>query len=167
MPKLAFNMQTQQQTNWCWAAVSASISSYFGNPAGPSGGPWQQCEVANCALNQVSCCANGNTPLCNVDWYLDQGLTCVKHLAGPVVPGPSPYSYVQQEINSNHPVGVRIGWYGDGGHFVALSGWDDSSGTQFVNVEDPWYGPSTYDYNTFSTAYQSGAGGWTHTYPVA
>jgi hypothetical protein len=167
MPKLAFTMQTQQETNWCWAAVSASISAYFGVPAGPSGGTWLQCEVANCALKQSSCCQDGSTALCNQDWYLEQGLTCVNHLAGPPVAGPSLYSYIQQEIDADRPVALRIGWYGDGGHFVALSGYDNSSGTQFVDVEDPWYGPSTYDYTAFSTAYQSGAGGWTDTYPVA
>ena len=40
MPKLPFIMQTQLQTNWCWAAVSASTSSFFGGPAGASGGPY-------------------------------------------------------------------------------------------------------------------------------
>lgn len=169
MPQLAlaFTMQTQQQTEWCWAAVSASISSYFANPPGPSGGPWQQCEVASCALSMPNCCPPGSNPASNQDWYLEKGLTCVNHLSGPPVPGPSPYAYVQQEINSNHPVAVRIGWYNDGGHFVCLSGYDDSSGTQYVDVEDPYYGHSTYDYNAFSTAYQNGAGGWTDTYPVA
>ena len=167
MPKLPFIMQTQLQTNWCWAAVSASTSSFFGGPAGASGGPWQQCEVANCALNQTTCCANGGSSACNQDWYLDKGLTCVNHLAGPVATGPSPYASIKNEINNNRPVGVRIGWYGDGGHFVCVTGYDDSTGTQFVNVDDPWYGPSTYDYTAFCTAYQSGAGGWTHTYPIA
>jgi hypothetical protein len=167
MPKLPFTMQQQMQTNWCWAAVSASTSSYFGTPPGPSGGPWQQCDVANCALSQTTCCQNGSSAACNQDWYLDQGLTCINHLAGPAVAGPSPYSYVQQEIDSDHPVGVRIGWSSDGGHFVCLTGYDDSSGTQFVDVDDPWYGPSTYEYNAFSTAYQSGASSWTHTYPIA
>jgi hypothetical protein len=50
---------------------------------------------------------------------------------------------------------------------VCVTGYDDSTGTQFVNVDDPWYGPSTYEHTAFCTAYQSGAGGWTHTYPIA
>jgi hypothetical protein len=104
---------------------------------------------------------------CNQDWYLEQGLTCVSHLAGAVTAGPLQYPNIKNEIDNNHPVGVRIGWYGDDGHFVCLTGYDDSSGTQFVNVDDPYYGPSTYEYNAFCTAYQSGSGGWTHTYPIA
>jgi hypothetical protein len=167
MPNLAFTMQAQAQTYWCWAAVSASTSAYFGGPVGPSGGPWQQCEVANCVLKQTTCCQDGSTSSCNLDAVLEDGLTCVTHLAGAPFSGPSPYSYVKQEIAAGHPVGVRIGWYNDDGHFVCLTGYDDSTGTQFVEVDDPWYGHSTYEYGAFSTAYQNGAGGWTDTYPIA
>jgi hypothetical protein len=163
--QLAFGMQSQQQTNWCWAAVSVSIAGYYGT-VGPSGGPWQQCEVANSQLGQTACCANGATPQCNMPWYLDQALTAVGHLAGPPTAGSSPYSDVQQEINANRPVAVRIGWAGGGGHFVVLSGYDDNAGNQFLDVEDPWYGPSLVDYSAFATAYQ-GSGTWTHTYPVS
>lgn len=168
MPKLAFVMQTQQQSEWCWAAVSASNSDFFGGPPGPSGGMWKQCEVAQCALTgHPACCDQPMPTTCNEDWYLEQGLDCVSHKAGDPTPGPSPYAYIQSEINNNHPVGVRIGWYGDGGHFVCVTGYDDSSGTQFLEVDDPYYGHSTYEYNAFCTAYQSGTGGWTHTYPIA
>src|SRR5450755_5091717 len=120
MPKLDFSMQYREQSEWCWAAVSASISSYFGGPAGPAGGPWLQCQVASSVLGQPDCCADGSTASCNQDWYLQDGLTCVNHLGGPPVVGPSPFAYVQQEIDANRPVAVRIGWYPnqDDGHFV-------------------------------------------------
>ena len=32
-----------------------------------------------------------------------------------------------------------------------------------VHVEDPWYGSSVWDYDSFRTAYQ-GTGSWTHSY---
>jgi len=163
---LPFFMQHQEQTNWCWAAVSVSIANYFSTP-GPSGGPWRQCDVANAELGQSTCCSNGSTSDCNQDWYLDRALTRVSHLAGPVTPAPESFTYVQLEITAQRPVGVRIGWYGGGGHFVAVTGYDDTNGAQQVDIEDPWYGPSTYDYGSFVSAYQSGAGQWTHTYPVA
>jgi hypothetical protein len=164
--QLGFTMQSQQQTEWCWAAVATSIAGYF-NSAGPSGGPWRQCEVVNIVRSDTTCCQNGTTPNCNHDDRLDSALTVVHHLAGPVNPNPISYVGISQEVDNNRPVAVRIGWYGDGGHFVALSGYDDSGGAQVVDVEDPWYGPSTYDYAQFCTGYQSGAGKWTHTYPVA
>jgi hypothetical protein len=161
--QLPFSMQSQLQSNWCWAAVSASVAGFFGT-VGPSGGPWQQCEIANAEFAQTTCCQDGSTPTCNCDWYLDRALTRVGHLAAPPTPGAILYPDVQQQIAANRPVGVRIGWLGDGGHFVAISGCDDSSGSQMLDIEDPYYGASTYDYTAFATGYQSGAGQWTDTY---
>src|SRR5580658_6149924 len=106
MPKLAFSMQKQEQTNWCWAAVSASTSSFFGGPSGPSGAPWAQCEIANCALGLTNCCAAASSAPCNIDYYLDNGLTCASHLAGPATSGPSPYPNIKNEIDNHRPVGV-------------------------------------------------------------
>jgi hypothetical protein len=164
--QLAFAMQQQQQTEWCWAAVSASVSRFFGAPAGPSGGPWQQCQVVNNEQNQTTCCQDGSTAACNVPWYLEKGLSCVGHLASPPTSGSASFAYVQGEVNGGRPVGVRIGWFGGGGHFVVLKGYDDSGTNQLVDVEDPWYGPSLVDYTAFATSYQ-GAGSWTDTYPVS
>jgi len=165
---LPFLMQGQLESEWCWAAVSASVAGYF-NTAGPSGGPWQQCEIVNAELSQTTCCANGSASACNRDWYLDLALTRVGHLASPAYAGQAPFiPDVRDEVSANHPIGVRIEWYGGGtGHFVVIVGSDDTGGIQNVDIEDPHYGPSTYDYDAFVTAYQSGAGRWTHTYPIA
>lgn len=162
--KINFVMQHQIQGEWCWAAVSVSVGGYYGTP-GPSGGFWQQCEMANAELGQSTCCANGSTTACNQPWYLDLALTRIGHLAALAGAGPSSYIYVQTEVNATRPVGVRIGWAGGGGHFVIVSGFDDDTGTEFIDVEDPWYGPSTADYTSFCTRYQ-GFGTWTHTYPI-
>jgi Papain-like cysteine protease AvrRpt2 len=164
--KLSFIMQSQQQTEWCWAAVSASVAGFF-NSLGPAGTPWKQCEVANKVRNDTTCCQNGASSNCNHDDLLDSALTVVGHLVGPVAANPLLFPGVENEINLNRPVALRIGWYSGGGHFVAIDGYDDTGGVQIVDVEDPWYGPSTYDYTQFCTGYQSGAGQWTHTYPVA
>jgi len=164
--QLALSMQTQQQDRWCWAAVSVSVAGYFNTP-GPTGGSWQQCEIVNAELGQTTCCQNGSTSSCNQDWYLDRALQRVGHLASGPNSGAMPFASVQAEINANRPVGVRIGWFQGGGHFVVLRGYDDTGAFQSLDVEDPWYGPSTYDYQQFAAGYQSGAGAWTHTYPLA
>ena len=54
---------------------------------------------------------------------------------------------------------------GDGGHFNVLScyTWRLRPLLQTIQVEDPWYGTSVWDYDTFRTAYQ-GSGSWTHSY---
>jgi hypothetical protein len=66
------------------------------------------------------------------------------------------------EISANRPVGVRIGWQGGGGHFIAIAGYSTNGG-QFVDVEDPWYQASAVSYAVLQSAYK-GTGSWTHTY---
>src|SRR5204863_1759343 len=73
--RLDFSMQHQQQTNWCWAAVSTSVALFFN----PSSG-WTQCAVANGELNRNDCCGAGASGPCNVYGYLDTALTRVGHL---------------------------------------------------------------------------------------
>ena len=46
--RLDFSMHHQQQTNWCWAAVSTSVALFFN----PSSG-WTQCAVANGELQEA------------------------------------------------------------------------------------------------------------------
>jgi hypothetical protein len=165
--QLTFAMEPQKQTNWCWAAVAISVANFFGTFQANLA-PWTQCALANAELGQTTCCTNGSSQNCDQDWTLDTALSRVGHLAGPKTNGPSAPADVEVELAASRPVGVRIGWYGGGkGHFVVISGYDDSSGTPEVDVEDPYWGPSVLlDFNTFSTAYQSGTGQWTHTYPI-
>jgi hypothetical protein len=66
------------------------------------------------------------------------------------------------EIDANRPVGVRIGWSGGGGHFIAIAGYS-TNGAEFVDVEDPWYAASTVNWNVLLHAYK-GNGTWTDTY---
>jgi hypothetical protein len=159
-----YNRQDQQQTNWCWAGVSAAVAAFY-DPATP----WSQCAIANAELGRTDCCGVGASGACNVAWYLNQALTRVGHLAA-FSGGTLTFGVVQSEINAGRPVCARIGWSGGGGHFVALTCWYRNllSGSQIVRVDDPWpaYGRSTWVFATFSTAYQ-GSGSWTHSYRTA
>jgi hypothetical protein len=164
-----FSMQFTDSTgtNWCWAAVAASISASLGGSTGPSGGPWQQCQIASSVLNVPSCCQDAGA--CNQEAPLEDGLHCVGHMAsGATILGADVgFGYVQGQIDAQLPVPVRIGWYPDpvdAGHFVCLTGYDETA--QTVNVEDPQYGPGTYPFSEFANAYHDGAGQWTHTYPI-
>jgi len=68
-------VDSQQQTQWCWAAVSNSVSHYY-----DAGSPWTQCAIVNAELGQTTCCTAGNTASCNQAWYLDLALTRVGRL---------------------------------------------------------------------------------------
>jgi len=161
---LPFQMQHQLQTQWCWAAVTASTAAYYA-----SNGGWTQCKVVNALLQQAVCCASGNSTACNQPFYLDRALSRTGNLSA-LTTGKLSLGQVWAEIDAGRPIGVRIGWGGGGGHFVALSGYFPAgysptgySTTGRVQVQDPWFGPSSTDYLAFSTRYQ-GFGSWTHTY---
>jgi hypothetical protein len=155
---LAFTIEHQQQTEWCWAAVSKSVASFFDSPP-----TWTQCSIANAELGQVDCCANGSSPSCNCSWYLDRALSRVKHLRS-MSTGSSGKPTIENEVDQNLPIGARIGWSGGGGHFVAIYGYDDSDATKLlIVIGDPWYGVSIVDFDVFVSDYL-GSGAWTHSY---
>jgi len=150
---LGFTMQHQQQTQWCWAAVSVSVNLYYHPASGQI-----QCAVANSALGQTTCCNDGSTAQCNQPWFLDQALQIVGNL-NVVTSGKAVLSKVKTEINQCHPLCLRIGWNGGGGHFVAIYGYS----RKLINVGDPWYGNSVVPYAAFPNTYQGG-GSWTDSY---
>jgi len=158
-----FQMQHQEQGNWCWAATSCSVERFYVQASA-----WTQCKVANSALARADCCGAGAGGACNVPWYLDRALQLVSHMnvfsGGVITP-----DQIDGEMGQGRPVGVRSAWSGGGAHFLALRGrytlWDQGQQAyiNWVSVSDPWYGDSDVTYSTFQNSYQ-GSGTWTHTY---
>jgi Papain-like cysteine protease AvrRpt2 len=153
--RLNFAVQHQLQDQWCWAAVSTSIAVHYGAT------DWTQCSVANKELGQKTCCEDGSSSACNQSWYLDKALKRVRAFKKMDSGRPADLGKVRSEIHSNRPVGIRIGWSGGGGHFVAIEGYRSDEAT--VAIEDPWYGASDVPVASLSGTYQ-GSGSWTHTY---
>jgi len=154
--RLSFQMQHQQQTNWCWAAVSTSVALYY-DPLSN----WTQCTVANGELGRSDCCGTGASTSCNVYGYLDSALSRVGHLDhmdGSV----AGFQAVDDEIDAGRPVGIRVAWSGGGAHFLAIIGYLEDV-QNYVAVDDPIYGKSDVSYDTLRTSYQ-GSGTWTHSY---
>ena len=150
---LGFSMEPQQQTNWCWAATSKSVSHFF-----DSSSTWSQCGVAAACLSE-ECCADPAP--CDVVYYLDIALTQTGNLRGTPSPGSLPLADVQAEIDNGCPIGCHISWSGEGGHFVVIHGYDIINGD--VDVSDPFYGSQTIPYSSFLASYR-GAGAWDYTY---
>ena len=155
---LQFQVQPQQQTQWCWSAVTVSVAGYYS-----AASPWQQCTLAATMLAQQGCCPPGASAACNQPFVLDLPMQRVGVL-GASFQGTLPFEGVEEQVQAQRPVGVRIGWYQGGGHFVTLYGtWEAQDGTPWVYVSDPMFGGSVYPYWSFATAYR-GAGSWTNTY---
>ncbi len=156
--QLAFTMQAQTQTNWCWAANATSVSHFywwFWNG-------WTQCRVANAELAHSDCCNSSVPTACNVPWYLDRALTRTNNFVS-MSAGQAGFAQVRAEIDAGRPVGARIGWSGGGGHFVMIYGYSLVIGLEYFDIDDPIYGKSHLTVADFSSNYQ-GSGSWTHTY---
>jgi Papain-like cysteine protease AvrRpt2 len=154
--ELAFDMQAQTQSNWCWAATATSVSHFYRHSS-----RWTQCRVANDELSRSDCCNSTVPSACNVPWYLDRALMRTDNFVRII--GQAGFEQVRDEIDARRPVGARVGWSGGGGHFMVIYGYSFVGGTQYFDIDDPIYGKSHLSVSEFSTNYQ-GSGTWTHTY---
>jgi hypothetical protein len=149
----------QTQTNWCWAAVTAGVASFYAG-----GTSMDQCAIVNTALNVPTpgCCQDGSSSTCNVPFFLEDALQQLDHLAGDPVDGPSTFDQVVAQIDAQQPLCARIDLSSGGGHFVALAGY--SADGQYVLVLDPASGSATWVViGDLTTKYQ-GSGRWTISY---
>lgn len=153
-----FVMQNQLQTQWCWAAVSASVSRFY-----DGGSSWTQCSLANQQLAQATCCQDGSTSGCNQPWYLDRGLQAVGRYDS-ISGGLTSRSTFKNVIPQNRPIGLRIQWPNGTGHFIIVHGYMEYfDGDMGFNIKDPYYGDSYLFYDALRTNYQN-TGAVTHTY---
>lgn len=158
---LPFNMETQEQSEWCWSAVAVSVSRFY-QPSSTI----TQCGLANLELGGGTdvCCV---TPLaCNQQNTLETALDQVGHFSDMVF-APLTFQETDGEITGQRPLGCRIGWFQGGGHFVIIHGTSTESSVGFVKqwvaIADPKFGPADYLIDDFTNAYRQ-EGGWTHSY---
>jgi hypothetical protein len=185
---LKFRIQRQEHSNWCWAAVAASINKYF-DPASTL----QQCNVANkisfsfpppppvfppgeCSggCDDCKCCCHPEQ--CNRPAELELALKRV-HKWRNTLSRALRFDEVQREIDRGRPIGVGITWQSElpeplppgapppkpSGHFVVLRGYRVlSSGVRQVYVADPLNASGLVDFDEFTLAYY-GDGLWTET----
>jgi hypothetical protein len=183
--KLNFKIEIQEQSEWCWAAVAASINKYF-DPASTL----QQCDVANKVLpkdypgqdlpdSDCPCCCHCccEPEKCDKPAQLEVALQQV-HKFRKILLRPLTFEEIQREIDAGRPIGVAITWESGNspepnsrnpnppGHFVVLRGYRElTSGLRQVYVGDPLNPSSLVDVDEFTLAYY-GDGVWTASYLV-
>ena len=155
----------------CWAAVASGISAFYkDNP------PQQLCEIAKKQLTQIQrfvpdCCAKSTAQDCNKQGDLAEALTMINHLDGLPIESFVEFNTVnqkdtvKQKTDAELPVCARVEFEGQGGHFVAIAGYDDSNPANIlVKIYDPQGGQTvTLPFDKFKTAYL-GTGAWTRTF---
>lgn len=160
---LDFDMEPQRHSNWCWAAVAASVAAYYDN-----GTYKKQCEIAALDLDRSDCCAHdcgAKDVKCNVTNVFGSPLNRVRCLQRVERFKQATPSQVLEELEAGRPICVRTVWPGGGAHFVAIVGsWLDAEGTSMLALDDPFWGRSEYSYDRFATHYQLLGGSWNDTY---
>src|SRR3954452_6554094 len=142
-----FTVDTQEQLNWCWAAVAQSVHRYRTEKQ------IAQCEVANRLLNRTDCC--GKSAPCDSPQLLHQALTQAGTRAQ-AFKGRLRFEDVCTELNEGRPVCVRIVWFDGGAHFVVIYGYRvTASGERQLFIGDPFYPDSIVEYEEFISAYQN------------
>ena len=155
--ELAFNMEAQQMSQWCWAATAKSVSHFYWRWS-----TWRQCLIVNGELNLTTCCQRGLHRLrdCNRPWWLERALTRTNNFRNMI--GQASFQQVRDEIDLGRPVGVRIGW-GDGtGHFAVIYGYSRWGGTEYFDIDDSLYGKSHLSVAVFPIAIREQEPGHTH-----
>jgi hypothetical protein len=155
--RLNFDMQHQQQTNWCWSATTVSINAYFKPTT-----DWTQCKLVNAEFGRTDCCNNGSNVNCNRPWYLYKSLTRTGNLKLSSA-GSGTMDQIATEIDAGHPLACAVYWQGGGGHALAIQGYNRD--LDMIALGDPWWGPSDITLWAFTNQYQT-TGQWGDKYFV-
>lgn len=166
--QLPFAMQKQLQTNWCWAAVTASICVYYGdlrNPTKPPVAQMSQCALASTFITPINC--NAALPPYGSVWPGNQGcalngpLAQSTHLQRPVLNVTPPlglpqFQQIMAELNARKPIACTVMMSPTSAHDIVITGYI-SDPIMDVTIEDPALGPGPMTFplpNLFR--YQSG-----------
>ncbi len=152
---LPLNVESQQMSRWCWAALACAVARYFNTASLTQGQLVQSLLDSDGTYTQKSEELNQNFKL---DHALKQ-VHCFSHWS----PGKPGFERIQFEINQGRPIGIRLEWYrSKEAHYVLIKGYDIREGT--VAIEDSENGPSIQNYKNFPEDYGTRGAVWTETF---
>ncbi|WP_156256608.1 papain-like cysteine protease family protein [Sandarakinorhabdus oryzae] len=159
---LRFRIQRQQQSNWCWSAVSTSIRHYY-QPASTL----TQVDLVNQRRGRNDCGQPGpgaDTDRCNKADNTSDVLNSLGHLAQMQNNSVS-FGNLRSELAAGRPIFIRIEWDGGGRHAVVAAGVEDGNMVIMCDpgsssAADATQGTTTVvAYDTLLSDY-SGSGNW-------
>jgi len=156
--------ETEQRENqWCWAGVSYSILTYYGDDV--SQGQIAQFGLGDSTYNCWNYIVNSGQSevTLNGSTYYVRGINQIMDNWN--TPNTALYSSLaetewDENIDALHPFVVRWGWTSGGGHFVVGMGYLDNGNIQIM---DPWYGNGYVVQTRDWVQYGTGDREWTHT----
>lgn len=143
-------MTAQEQTNWCWSAVTQAVKGWSGQTVSQTdvatahishnGRPLTCAAPHHKDSNGAPCASDGDcAAICNdphiLSVVLRENELFKRYLSEDAAPQ---FDDLVACINANKPAPCRVQWSSGGGHFIMVIGWTvDESGTQWVHVLDP------------------------------
>ncbi len=150
---LNVNIEHQEASKWCWAAVTAGIANYRRLP----GAPWKQCEVAKKRWNHQDCCTVPTPGVCNDRTELNVAFACCG-LQSTNANGWLTFSDIREEIDAGNPLAACIRFGSDVFHFVEIDGYRTSDRYVFVNCSER--GSLTMSHGDLVTNFNNEGGAW-------
>lgn len=126
-----YQVQIQLLENWCWAAVTSSISRYY-----DSSSPWTQNNLAAELIHRS--CQNGGElsgfpPICDSVFDVATALRKTKNYA-PGARRKLTLTEIKKQIDGQWPVCCQIRWEAlEGSHFVVIYGYEND----WLRIGDP------------------------------
>ncbi len=166
---LPFNMDVQECSEWCWAAVVSSIAVFVSSNLQP-----QQCQVVDreafspsfpspgCCDKANRCLPKNSTCVCNTTGPIGTALADYDLITGNLngqIPSPSAFRTITQEIDNCCVVVLELTEQAHGiAHVVVAYGY---SGTDNLMISDPLNGSSrTCSFSDLLDASEAGMPGW-------
>jgi hypothetical protein len=148
---LSVTGQSQQKSNWCWAATGNSIAAFYGRT-------YSQNQFCNLAFgnSQNATCPNNQATLANDQ----QAFRSIGISAGSYISGTLAFNTLVTEIAAGRPVMTRIGWSSGGGHMMDIIGYDSSDST--LEYYNPWPDDPRYNYSSYTWYRSNSQFTWTH-----
>ena len=155
---LDFTLEKQQLSNWCWAAIAASVGRFYGT----SQLSQRQIVCELLALSPERLPANSdNHHVSNQQITLDRSLALVNCDSRWSTGRPS-YEQLLLEISSVCLPCARIDWRNGGAHYLVIKGINIKAKNLYI--EDSLNGPASIAYQDFPRHYLGSGGVWTDTF---
>ena len=166
MPTLPFTMQHQEESEWCWSAVTTSIDHHF-----DASSTRTQCQTVS-EERRMKCCDSTfrrDPKVCNIPNTVHEPLRRLGWLDAEPLLRPLSFAEIRSEIDKQRPVAVFIRWrmrdgtLGTRGHFFVITGYDAAVGD--VMIEDSLFFGSRLSHARVASqaagdGYQDGRGVW-------
>lgn len=155
-----FPIERQNMSNWCWAAITASICQFYKGPL------LTQRQIVAQVKNKPICATSRPIPYCNDTADVGLAFHHVGHLHQHFEHPLSP-SDVIGFLTNHHLIGCQLYMPSlGGGHAVVIyDAYSNSEGSLFLRVADPADGMLlTISHHNFLHDYRSVGGQWLRSY---